>query len=183
MRTLITALVLLTSLNAFADGFTLSLQLNGVDVYRMNRSEFDGDFSRVTGKLELAVEQDGEFQNFEQSLPIQQINNESQLKLSSNRINIVMASEGINATVPALVKKSITGKVRSLKISSEDYLSALRPILEKQGLDVLQGLNLYTEDFKLSTSLQASDYECSVSEVGDLECASSVNIRISATVK
>lgn len=178
-KILISALVLF-SVSAFADGVDMDISIQGSDVYRVDGKRLEGDFSRISGNIAIEVRQDGQTQNVNMPIPLTQAPNDTRIEVvGKNRVRITEATQGIDAVVPAVIKKKMSGKIKSLKISSESYLIAMRPVLEKQGLDMLQGFDISSDDASLSLDLDMSDINCALNETKDLECDSSLTIKIS----
>ena len=184
MRKLIAGLALLTSMNAFAmSGVTILYRAHGVDTFKIDKDKLLGDFSTINQSVEIAVMENDEIQNFDQQMPTTRIDNDIVMKIDGNRVRYTSAESGIDTVVPAKVSKSFTGKIRGMNITSEDVLILMKPVLEKQGLDLLRNLNIESDDVKLSFSFDTSDYNCIQNDIKDMECSSSIEMRISATEK
>ncbi len=171
---------MLFSLSAMAaDGLTMKIELLGSDIFKSEGKVLIGDFSKVSGNVSIKVRQDGRTETVNMAVPATQTPNNTRMEVTSkNRIRIIEAEYGVDATVPAKIKTKIGGKVKSIKISSENYLMAMRPVLERQGLDMLQGMNISSDDVSLSFGLEMSDVKCSLNEEKDLQCDSSIKMNI-----
>lgn len=180
MKALILSILLLSSSSLMAMSLDIKIQLQGIDAYSLNGERLEGSQSSMSGMVIFDVEDGGSKQHFEEQLPSQAGENTALLTiLDKKNVEIVDATQGIRATVPAKIKKSLFGGLKSIKIDSEDYLSAYSPVLEAQGLNILRAFRISTDELNLSTQLLASDYECEVEE-GDLLCKSSVELIIHA---
>ncbi|MBK22589.1 MAG: hypothetical protein CME70_01175 [Halobacteriovorax sp.] len=180
MKKIIASALILLSFNALAiDSMTMNIELLGSDIFRSEGKELLGDFSKISGNVAIKVKQDGQTQSLNMPIPLTQAPNNTRMEVvEKNRVRIIEAEHGIDATVPAKIKKKLGGKIKSIKITSENYLMAMRPVLEKQGLDMLQSLNVSSDELSFSVGLEMSDVECSLNEEKDLQCDSSIKMNI-----
>ena len=88
----------------------------------------------------------------------------------------------LDQIVKADIKKTLLGKIKSIRISKEDYLAVYREVLERAGMDRLSQLNIRDENASISSSLDGSDFNCIV-EKNAMTCGLNVilNIALSAT--
>lgn len=173
------ALCLLLTFSSFAKNkIELSIQLKGQDVYAMNGSKLKGDHSLIAGQFVVQGRADGQSINLRQGIPTTKVPNGTEMEVVDKKtVRLIEAAHGIDANMRAKVKKSLSGKLKKISIDSEEYLAAMKPVLEESGLQLLRSLQIQADDAKLETRVDISDIECEADN-GDMVCESEVEIYI-----
>lgn len=161
-KKLVFALALLLTFSSFAsNNLTLELKIVGKDFYSILDNHLFGSYSKISGHFNVSGTIDGQRLNLGQAIPSSEVENKTYINiLDKNAVKIVEEKSGISGVAKAKVKKSFGGKIKSLTISKEEYLSVMGPILEQSGLDLLTQMQIEADDAKLSTSMDLSDIEC-----------------------
>jgi len=68
----------------------------------------------------------------------------------------------IDVIVKADIDRTFTGKVKSIKIASEEILALYQDVLEEVGFNTLRGMNIQMKDAEISTESQMKAIECVV---------------------
>jgi hypothetical protein len=83
----------------------------------------------------------------------------------------------LDQVVKADIKKTLLGKIKSIRISKEDYLAVYKEVLERAGMYRLSQLNIKEENASMTSSLDVSDLDCNV-EKNSMTCGLNVVIKI-----
>lgn len=173
------ALCLLLTFSSMAKNkIELTLQMRGQDVYSIEGSMLKGDHSMLAGQFVVQGRADGQSINLRQGIPTTKVPNGTNMEvLDKKTVRLIEAAHGVDANMRAKVKKSFTGKLKKISIKSEEYLAAMKPVLEESGLDILRSLQIQADDAKLETRVDVSDIECEA-DGRDMICDSEVEIYI-----
>lgn len=169
---------LLTFSSLAKEKLEVILDLSGVDSYAVAGNILKGTNSIIDGEMIIRGRLDGQSFNVRQGIRKKKVPNQVDLTiLNKNTILLVDTLNGIKAEMRAKVKKSLTGKLKGLKISSKEYLATMEPVLERTGLSVLQDFQISDDTMSLETDLQISDINCKVSDE-IMDCESDVVIKM-----
>lgn len=175
-KKLLFSLCLLLTFSSFAKNkIELVIKLNGQDYYSINKDKLNGVESRIKGEFIIRGMADGQSINLRQGIPTTQAPNTTNMEiLGKKRVRIMESTHGVDAQVRAKVKKRF-GKLRGLEIISEEYLLAMKPVLEQSGLDLLRNLQIQADDARVETNIDISDIDCAV-DADELVCDSDVEV-------
>lgn len=178
-KKLVFTLALLLTFSSFgSNNITLELKIIGQDYYSIDGNNLTGSYSNIQGHFNVSGVIDGQQLNVGQAIPATKVPSQTTIKvLDRKAVQITDAQHGISGIAKAKVRKSLGGKVKSLFISSDEYLTVMGPILEQSGMDLLTQMQIQADDAVLKTSMDISDIDCE--KVGGmLRCDSDVTIII-----
>ncbi|MEH0862577.1 hypothetical protein [Halobacteriovorax sp. DPLXC-1] len=173
-KLIISMLALLSAPTFAANGIQASVELNGVDTYKVEKNVLQGDRSSINGQVDMLIVVEGQSQEVSQVVPVQVDSNNMRIEVvSKDEVRLIDDESGINTIVKADVKKSLFGRVKSVYVSSEELEAALKPVLDAQGLDLAKGFHMKTDEGSFSMDYKVSAMECNEVEKNELECRSS----------
>ncbi|GAB4016028.1 MAG: hypothetical protein Fur0010_15530 [Bdellovibrio sp.] len=194
MTSKLAALVLFSTLSFSAIASTIGVDLN-VDLksqenYQLQSNKFVKIYDVAAGNVSVKITVDdtevvnatepvSERENATGEVSIEVLDN-NYVRLIDNALTEGRRNN-INQIVKAEIKKSFTGKIKSIKISQDDYLAVYKEVLERVGMSKLSQLNIQDENARISTSIDVSGLSCEVEKTA-MTCQVNVkmNIGISA---
>lgn len=190
MKSKIVALLILSSLSFSAFCSTIRVDLN-VDLksqenYQLQSNKFVKIYDVATGNVSMKITvDDTEVVNATEPVNAREnVTGEVSIEvLDNNYVRLIdnALTEGrrnnINQVVKAEIKRSITGKIKSIKIGKDDYLAVYKEVLERVGLSKLSQLNIQDENASISTSIDVSGLTCEVDKAA-MTCQVNVTMNI-----
>lgn len=196
MKMNLALVLLMTMFSGVALGNTtsvdLDLKIKAKEHYQLNDDKFVKLYDITTGTVRFQVVVNGALV----ADATQPVNERSEVKgevtievLDKNFVRVIDQSVqqdgtqlNINQIVKADIKKGLTGKVKSISISKDEYLALYQEVLERNGINQLRALNIDTEEASISTSLNASGLTCEA-EQKSLSCIVNVDMKLNITAK
>ena len=181
MKKYVAVAALALSFNAMALTVDMTISASQKALFKKSGDTFTQYYVEANGRFDMKVEEDGKVQSFGQDVPTEILNSDtiSMTVDGKNRIKYIDTIEEINKIIPAKVKKSLTGKVKSIVVDSEVMVSLYSKSLEREGLSALSGLNVNMDELNLKTDFDFSNFSCSKKDDG-LECTQDLSITIHA---
>ncbi|MFG1486446.1 hypothetical protein [Halobacteriovorax sp. DA5] len=170
-----------TSFNHLENGMEITIELRGKDFYEVKGDALTGTKSTIEGDFDMVISVEGSRNEISQGVPTKQILNKMKLNVVSKKaVQIIFEEHEIDIVVPAVVKKTLFGKLKQISISAENLERAIAPALTAQGLDLADGFNLNTEKGSFTMDYSVSAMDCGVNQLDEFECGSSFIFQLSA---
>tara|TARA_R110002072_G_scaffold534_6_gene3858 strand:- start:36678 stop:37265 length:588 start_codon:yes stop_codon:yes gene_type:complete len=190
-KSLVAIAASLLSVGAMALTVQIKVDMDSDTLYReVAKNTFQKSYSLVSGEARVIVIQDGNVLA-NQAQDINERDEASGINiikvLDKSTVQIVDQEVGddghqtdINAVVQAKIKKSFTGRLKTISVSKAEYLALYKKELERAGLNQLRSLNIDTDELKLSTSIDISGLDCKAKD-SNLNCAQNIEMTITAS--
>ncbi|MCO4794508.1 MAG: hypothetical protein KC493_12380 [Bacteriovoracaceae bacterium] len=184
MKKLIVLVAAALSLNAMALTIDMNLTMNDkTKLTGKSDTLFVRAQSVVSGNFAITVTDDGETQSVSQEIPPQgNFDPSFSIEvLNGDKVRLIDSEENIDQVVPAKVKKTMFGNLKTVKISKETLKLIYAEALERDGLTLLSSFGLETDEITLKTSFDFSDLVCALDKgTGNLDCDQSAALNIHA---
>lgn len=180
LNAILLAGTLTLSAPAFATKLDLSVRVDGRDTYQLNGNFMEGNTSRVTGDIKIAITDNGQTININQQIPETTTVNQTNMTIASSDTIIIQDQDKISE-VEAKIKRSLfTHKLKSFLIKGDDLLKTLQSTYEEMGESIVTRLNLSTDELNLQMYVDVDDMEC-INNDQKIICNGGATISIQAT--
>lgn len=172
-------------------GVNLDLDVSSKENYQLQANKFVKLYEVATGNVALKVTVDENVLVDAKEAINERINVNGEVSievLDSEYIRLKDTSmvagrrNNIDQVVKADIKKSFLGKIKSIRVSKEDYLAVYKEVLERAGLDRLSQLRIKDDTASISSTLDVSDLDCGVDKSA-MTCDIKVAMKISVSAR
>jgi hypothetical protein len=170
------------SLNAMSSSFTMKLESHQKMLLKETaEDEFTQYYIEKKGNYTLKLRVDGEEFRIDHDIPLE-ITNSDEIQMTLQRRNrklrYIDTKEEIDKLIPAKINKTILRRIKSVVIKNKVMLRLYRESFEKQGLSLLETMNLEFDSLTLIKSFDFSKLKCLEIDK-DLSCEYLLSITIS----
>ncbi|EPZ49800.1 hypothetical protein M902_0982 [Bacteriovorax sp. BAL6_X] len=170
-----------TNFNHLENGMEITVELRGKDFYEVKGDNLTGTKSTIEGDFDMVISVEGSRNEITQGIPAREFLNKMKLNIVSKKaVQIIFEEYDVDTVVPAIVKKSLFGKIKQISIKAEDLERAIAPVLSAQGLDLAEDFKLNTEKGSFTMDYSVSAMDCGVNQLDEFECRSSFIFQLSA---
>jgi hypothetical protein len=151
---------------------------------KVSTTRFEEISSVLTGTVTIEAISGDQNYTATQDINKKETSNSKFIEVSGKKsVRISNTIDHIDGIVDAEIKRSLLGRLKSIKVKASDYESLYSENMKKSGINLLKKLKISNlEGTSLSTSLNSSDFDC-IASADLLVCQQDADITIEISAK